>query len=30
MRLSGKWTGRLQPGDRIVIETPGGGGQGER
>jgi N-methylhydantoinase B len=27
--LSGKWTGRVQAGDRIVIETPGGGGWGK-
>ena len=26
--LGGKWTGQVQPGDRIVIETPGGGGWG--
>ncbi len=26
--LGGKWTGRVQPGDRIVIESPGGGGWG--
>lgn len=24
--LGGKWTGLVQPGDRFVIETPGGGG----
>jgi N-methylhydantoinase B len=27
--LGGKWTGQAQPGDRIIIETPGGGGWGE-
>jgi len=26
--LGGKWTGQVQPGDRIIIETPGGGGWG--
>ncbi len=26
--VGGKWTGQVQPGDRIVIETPGGGGWG--
>lgn len=26
--LGGKWTGQAQPGDRILIETPGGGGWG--
>jgi N-methylhydantoinase B len=26
--LGGKWAGRLLPGDRIMIETPGGGGWG--
>ncbi|MEO8395152.1 MAG: hydantoinase B/oxoprolinase family protein [Chloroflexota bacterium] len=27
--LGGKWTGQIQPGDRIIIETPGGGGWGK-
>jgi N-methylhydantoinase B len=26
--VGGKWTGQLQPGDRVIIETPGGGGWG--
>lgn len=26
--LSAKWTGRIEIGDRVVIETPGGGGWG--
>ncbi len=26
--LGGKWTGRVEPGDRLRIETPGGGGWG--
>lgn len=30
INLGGKWTGRLLPGDRIVIETPGGGGWGAK
>ena len=28
--LGGKWTGQVQPGDRIIIETPGGGGWGAK
>ncbi len=28
VELGGKWTGQVQPGDRILIETPGGGGWG--
>jgi N-methylhydantoinase B len=28
--LGGTWTGQVQPGDRIVIETPGGGGWGAK
>jgi len=28
-QVSGKWTGQVQPGDQVVIETPGGGGWGE-
>jgi N-methylhydantoinase B len=28
--LSGKASGELQPGDRLRIETPGGGGHGKR
>lgn len=28
LELGGKWTGQVQPGDRILIETPGGGGWG--
>ena len=28
VELGGKWTGQAQPGDRLVIETPGGGGWG--
>ena len=28
--LGAKWAGRAQAGDRIVIETPGGGGWGEK
>ena len=28
--LGGKWTGKVEPGDRIVIETPGGGGWGTK
>ncbi|MCA9886272.1 MAG: hydantoinase B/oxoprolinase family protein, partial [Anaerolineae bacterium] len=27
-KLSGKHTTRVQPGDRLIIETPGGGGWG--
>ncbi|MCK6580221.1 MAG: hydantoinase B/oxoprolinase family protein [Anaerolineae bacterium] len=27
-RVPAKWTGRLEAGDRLVIETPGGGGWG--
>ncbi len=27
--VSGKWTGRVEPGDRLRIETPGGGGWGK-
>ena len=27
--LGGKWTGRVAPGDRLSIETPGGGGWGD-
>ncbi len=26
--IGGKWTGMLQAGDRVIIETPGGGGWG--
>jgi N-methylhydantoinase B len=26
--IGGKYTGRVEPGDRVVIETPGGGGWG--
>jgi N-methylhydantoinase B len=26
IELSGKWTGQVQAGDRVAIETPGGGG----
>lgn len=26
--IGGKWTGTLQPGDRLIVETPGGGGWG--
>jgi N-methylhydantoinase B len=28
VELGGKWTGKVEPGDRILIETPGGGGWG--
>lgn len=28
--VGGKWTGRVFPGDRLSIETPGGGGWGSR
>jgi N-methylhydantoinase B len=28
IELGGKWTGQVQAGDRIIIETPGGGGWG--
>jgi N-methylhydantoinase B/oxoprolinase/acetone carboxylase alpha subunit len=28
VEIGGKWAGSVQPGDRIVIETPGGGGWG--
>ncbi|MBZ0282298.1 MAG: hydantoinase B/oxoprolinase family protein, partial [Anaerolineae bacterium] len=27
-QVSGKWTGQVQTGDKVVIETPGGGGWG--
>ena len=30
IRIGGKWAGQAQPGDRIIIETPGGGGWGKR
>jgi N-methylhydantoinase B len=26
--IGGKWTGTVQPGDRLIVETPGGGGWG--
>jgi len=26
--IGGKWTGRVEPGDRLIVETPGGGGWG--
>jgi N-methylhydantoinase B/oxoprolinase/acetone carboxylase alpha subunit len=26
--IGGKWTGTMLPGDRLIIETPGGGGWG--
>lgn len=29
MNVGGKWTGRVEAGDRVVIETPGGGGWGK-
>ena len=29
-QVGGKWTGHVQPGDHIVIETPGGGGWGNK
>ncbi|MBN8618688.1 MAG: hydantoinase B/oxoprolinase family protein [Anaerolineae bacterium] len=29
-RVSGKYTGSVEAGDRVVIETPGGGGWGEQ
>ncbi|MBC7810921.1 MAG: hydantoinase B/oxoprolinase family protein [Burkholderiales bacterium] len=28
--IGGKWTGRVEAGDQILIETPGGGGWGEQ
>jgi N-methylhydantoinase B len=28
--LSAKWTGQINPGDKIIIETPGGGGWGHK
>jgi N-methylhydantoinase B len=28
--IGGKWTGRVEAGDQILIETPGGGGWGKR
>jgi N-methylhydantoinase B len=29
-RVGGKWSGTVAPGDRLVIETPGGGGWGNQ
>jgi N-methylhydantoinase B len=28
IEIGGKWTGMLEPGDRLIVETPGGGGWG--